>query len=363
MKKLKNDMSKSVSQKRNTLRIQGRTQWLLALMLAVALLGSACGQTAPVQTEVAATPEAQVETTPAASELSETETVTDPPSEEPQAETVPVPSQDRAGNDIVVPEKVERIISMAPSFTETLIAMGLGDRIVAIELNSVNLEGVDPSWPVFDMMAPDAEQMLQLEPDLILASGMSMGGGEDPFKPLQDAGICVAYVPSSNSIAGIVEDLLFLGAITGASKESEALVADMQKAIDEIAEIGSTVTEQKSVYFEIGAAPYIYSFGTGVFLDEMIRIIGAVNVFAEHESWMSVSEEVAISADPDVILTNVSYIPDSVGEIMGREGWSELRAIAEEQVFYIDNMSSSLPNQGIVKALYEMAKAVYPDLY
>ena len=118
---------------------------------------------------------------------------------------------------------------------------------------------------------------------------------------------------------------------------------------------------QKSVYFEIGAAPYIYSFGTGVFLNEMIEIIGAENALADQAGWISVSEEVIISKNPDVILTNVNYIEDPVQEIKSRSGWDAIKAVKEDRVYYIDNMASSLPNHNIVKALEEMIAAVYPE--
>jgi len=100
-----------------------------------------------------------------------------------------------------------------------------------------------------------------------------------------------------------------------------------------------------------------------VFLNEMIELIGAENVFADQQSWIAVTQEAALSANPDVILTNVSYIPNPVDEIKTRDGWDAVKAVKDGNVIYIDNMSSSLPNQGIVKALHEMAKAVYPDKY
>ena len=76
-----------------------------------------------------------------------------------------------------------------------------------------------------------------------------------------------------------------------------------------------------------------------------------------------VEAETIVAADPDVILTNVNYIDDPVAEIRGRSGWEGMSAVQNEQVFYIDNMASSLSNQNIVKALDQMAKAVYPELF
>ncbi len=279
------------------------------------------------------------------------------------AEIVAKPTSDRAGNPIVVPETVARIVSLAPSFTEMLLDMGLGERIVAIDMNAVGLAGVNPDWPVFDMMAPDTEKLLALAPDVLLASPISTGGGEDPFKLLRDAGVCVIYVPTSSSIADIKTDLQFVGAVVGEPEKAQALVDGMQAELDAIGAIGATVTEKKRVHFEISAAPYIYSFGDGVFLDEMLTLIGAENVYADQESWIPVADEVALAADPDVILTNVNYIPDAIGEIKARPGWDEVKAVKNGDVYQIDNMASSLPNHNIVKALREMAEAIYPELY
>ncbi|MDL2325384.1 ABC transporter substrate-binding protein, partial [Ruminococcaceae bacterium OttesenSCG-928-A16] len=79
--------------------------------------------------------------------------------------------------------------------------------------------------------------------------------------------------------------------------------------------------------------------------------------------WLAVEPESAMVANPDVILTNVNYIDNPVGEILGREGWGEISAIKNNEVFYIDNLASSLPNHNIVVALQQMAKAVYPEFY
>jgi iron complex transport system substrate-binding protein len=117
------------------------------------------------------------------------------------------------------------------------------------------------------------------------------------------------------------------------------------------------------VYFEISAAPFMYSFGDGVFLNEIIEIIGAENILAGQDSWLSVAEESVLDADPDVILTSVNYIDDPVGEIKSRAGWQTITAVANGDVYYIDADASNRPNQNIVKALHEIALAVYPDKY
>ncbi len=275
-----------------------------------------------------------------------------------------LPTKDPQGNDIKIPENINAIAAMAPAIVEILVELGLGDKIVAIELASVGIEGVREDAMVFDMMAPDVEKLISLKPDILFASTISqLGGSEDPFKPLQDVGICVAYIPTSNTIEDIKNDIMFIAKATKTADKGRMLIDNMEKEIEKISNIAKTITEKKKVYFEIAAAPTIYSFGKGVFLNEMIELVGAENVFADQTGWMSVAPEVAVATDPDVILTNVNYIEDPVAEIKSRDGWQDMKAIKNGAVYYIDNMASSLPNHNIIKALWQIAKAVYPDKY
>ena len=111
------------------------------------------------------------------------------------------PVKDRAGNDIKVPDNVEKIVSMAPSTTQVLIDLGLGDKIVGIDTNSVTYIDKLPSGVAqFDMMSPDNEAIAALAPDIVFTSGMSSVGGTSPFQSLIDSGVCVADIPSPDSI-------------------------------------------------------------------------------------------------------------------------------------------------------------------
>jgi len=93
----------------------------------------------------------------------------------------------------------------------------------------------------------------------------------------------------------------------------------------------------------------------------MIQTIGAEKYICKQDAWISPSEESVIDANPDVILTNVNYVENPTKEIMSRDGWDNITAVKEKAVYSIDANSSSRPTQNIIKALKEMAKAVYPD--
>jgi iron complex transport system substrate-binding protein len=283
------------------------------------------------------------------------------------AETVsppaPVIDKDREGNTITLPDSIDRIISMGPSNTEVLVALGFEDIIIAADSYSSNIDGLKKDIPLFSMMSPDGEQIINLEPDVIFVTGMSKAGGDDPYKVVADAGICVVYMPSSSSIEGICEDIRYLSVVMGAVSRGDEIITGMTREIETIRTVCSAIAEKRSVYFEIGAAPYMYSFGKGVFLNEMLEIIGAINIFADQEKWISVADEAILDANPDVILTSVNYIEDPVGEIKARPGWDRLTAVQNGDVYYIDTDSSNRPSHNIIIALKEMAVAVYPDKF
>lgn len=270
---------------------------------------------------------------------------------------------DRAGNPITLPEDPQKVICLSSSASQTLESLELLDRVIAVDTYTPTYIPELAELPQFDMMAPDVEQIAVLEPDLIIVTGMALSDGTNPYQPLIDMGVCVAVVPSSDSIQGVKDDIAFIASIFGKEAEGQALIDEMQGVIDEIAAIGATITDKKSVFFEISAMPYLYSFGEGTFLDEMIDIIGAENVLGEQAGWLSVTEEDAVAANPDVILTCVNYIEDPIGEILARPGWENVTAVSEGNVYYITNAYATLANEHIVNGLLEMALAVYPDAY
>lgn len=264
------------------------------------------------------------------------------------------PAQDRMGNPIDLPETVGAIVSLAPSTTQVLADLGAADRIVAIDTYSLGTKDLPEGLPAFDMMAPDVEQLIALSPDVVFVTGMMLVEG-DPLQQLTDMGIAVAYIPSSNTIADIQEDILFIGEVVGDAEGAARLVQDMQAQIDLLR---VETDEPIPVYFEVGAEPGLYSFGAGTFLNEMIELVGGKNIFADQEGWLSVSDESVIAADPQVIFTN-DYMGEAAAEgILARTGWEEVSAVKEGRVFYIDSDASAQPNHRIVEALKQMAEAM-----
>jgi len=274
-----------------------------------------------------------------------------------------LPTVDRAGNAIDVPENIETIVSLAPAITQVIEDLDALDRLVAVDTFSIfSVAGLDDLLQ-FDMMLIDLEQLLLLNPDVIFASEISFGMDADIFAPLIDAGVLVVKIPTSNSIDAIAEDVQFIADVLGLHAQGHALASEMQARIAEIRAIGATIAEPRTVLFEISPSPYIFSFGSGVFLNEMIEIVGAQNILANEIGWLPVSEEIVVYNNPDVILTNVSFLDDPVQEILIRDAWQGISAVANGDVHQITEDFTSLPNHRIIEGLGEMARAIYPEYF
>ncbi|MDR0464106.1 MAG: ABC transporter substrate-binding protein [Treponema sp.] len=275
---------------------------------------------------------------------------------------------DRSGRPVIIKGNTfNRIISTAPSNTEIITDLGQAHRLIAIDVHSANISALPPGLTLLDFFYPDAEVIVTLEPDLIIASGHNpTGTGEDPFKLLTDMGIPVVYISMSKSVEEIYNDITFVADLLQVKKEGEDLIASTRAQISRIADNISRQTshyeKRPSVYFELSAPPYIMSFGKNSYIDDMISIIGARNIFADEDWLVMPSVEVVIERNPDIILTNVNYIENPAAEIKDRLGFNHINAVLNDRIYEIDNDSSSRPSARVLLALRQMAEAVYPEL-
>lgn len=270
---------------------------------------------------------------------------------------------DREGGVVQVPNSVNTIVSTAPSITEILVGLDAGNKIIAADTYSADVDGISPEICTIDFANLSIEELTALSPDVVIISGMSMGGADDPYAALKDAGVNVIYVPTSNSIESVKLDVEFLAGYVGAEARGAELIADIDRAVAEISLKASQITEKKKVYFEIGAAPYLYTCGSGTFIDEIITLIGAENIYGGEEGWISNSEESVIAANPDVIVTNVAYDGYDFNEIKSRAGWENIPAVRNGAVFCVDANATSRPSQHIIEGIMAVAEAVYPEIY
>ena len=271
---------------------------------------------------------------------------------------------DREGYPISLPDEINTIISIGPSNTEILVALGFGGQIIAADTFSSDVAGIAPGISVLDMMGLDAEFIIDANPDIVFVAGITRTHGEDhPLRPVSDTGIAVVYIPTAAKIADVIEDIRFMAAVLGVQEVGEGIVADMLAGIAEISQIAATISDRRTVYFEISPAPHMWSIGGGTFQHEMMELVGAINIFSDRDGWFGVSDEVFFEHNPDVILTSTDFIDDPIGEIMGRPGWGAITAVQNGAVYFIDTNASSRPSHHIITGLWQIARAVYPEYF
>jgi len=275
------------------------------------------------------------------------------------------PDVDREGYPITIPAGINTIVSIGPSATEIIAELGFVDQIVSTDFFSGNVPGISPDIAVLNMMALDSEFLINLQPDIIFIDGITRVHGDDhPLALVSAADITVIYLPTSASIDDIMEDIRFVAAVLGAHEAGENIIADMQAEMDAISRIAATISQRRTVYFEVSPAPWTWTTGGASFLHEMIELVGAVNVFADHDvDFMSVSDEVLLLMNPDVILTSTDFLDDPIGDIKSRPGFETMTAVIDGRVIQIDTDSSSRASHNITKALWEMARAIYPEYF
>lgn len=264
-------------------------------------------------------------------------------------------------NNIIQNKKIEKIISLSPGVTDILIDLNEAHKIIAadtfskdiLKKNNINVSNI------FDMLNPDAEKIISLDSDIIFINNLTAFYTKNSLLSLSNPTIIT--ITNSETLKGIEDDIYFLGKVLNADDRAKEVVSNMRTKIKEIKDIGDTITNKKTVYFEISALPNLYSFGSNVYLDDIINIIGAKNIFSNRNEWISVSEEDVVYLNPDIIFTSVDYVDNPVAEITNRAAWRDINAVKTSKVFFVEG--TSLPTHNIVSSIILMAKYIYPEEY
>ncbi|AFR70501.1 periplasmic binding protein [Brachyspira pilosicoli B2904] len=264
-------------------------------------------------------------------------------------------------DNIIQNKKIEKIISLSPGVTDILIGLNEAHKIIAadtfskdiLKKNNINVSNV------FDMLNPDAEKIISLDSDIIFINNLTAFYTKNSLLSLSNSTIIT--ITNSETLKGIEDDIYFLGKVLNADDRAKEVVYDMRTKIKEIKDIGDTITNKKTVYFEISALPNLYSFGSNVYLDDIINIIGAKNIFSNRNEWISISEEEVVYLNPDIIFTSVDYVDNPVAEITNRAAWRDINAVKTSKVFFVEG--TSLPTHNIVSSIILMAKYIYPEEY
>ena len=268
---------------------------------------------------------------------------------------------DMHDREITLDAPATRVVAMQPSDCEILCAIGCEDALVGIG-QYCDYPASITSLPVVQSGAEtNVEEILALEPQVVLMNDMAQS--EEQVKQLEDNGVKVV-VSSATDIEGVYYAIRMIGTLMGKADAAEAVVADMQ---DTFADIRSKAQDEgKTVYFEVSPLEYgLWTAGAGTFMDELATICGLTNAFGDVNEWASISEEQVIARDPDYIVTITMYYgegPTPVEEILGREGWQDLKAVKDGQVFNAsDSNALSRPGPRLKDAAVELYDFIYGE--
>ncbi len=269
---------------------------------------------------------------------------------------------DQMGRKVIVEDVPQRIISLSPSNTEVVFALGLDDRVVGVtEYCNYPPEALEKDQ-VGGFSTPSIERIVELEPELILASTIH----EEEVIRLEELGLPVLVVESSTLI-DLYTSISLVAEVTGIVDDGEALIDSMRKRINAVESIvaGIDPEDKVRVYYEVYSDP-LMSAGKGAFINEIISLAGGVNIFADiNENYPTISAEVVAERQPDIIL-----FPDYHGTadfvidgMTARPGWESIPAVRENRVYAISDDTFARPGPRVVEAVEEAAEIFYPELF
>ena len=263
----------------------------------------------------------------------------------------------------------KRIVSLAPSCTEILYTLDLGNNIVGVDEYSDFpadvLERVETGnlTTVGSFSEISIETVIGLNPDLILATG---GVQRLVGESLESRGYPVILVYPTN-FEGVLNDISLVGEATGKTDMANALVSDMRNRAQEIEEKTAGLSKPR-VYIEYSQMGGYWTYGSEAFANELISKAGGINVFSGFAgSYMSTSTEEALKANPEIIIISKGYMSISTGlspeVIRERSGWNEISAIKNNQIYEIDENFISREGPRIIQGLEELAKIIHPEIF
>ncbi|NLD17274.1 MAG: ABC transporter substrate-binding protein [Tissierellia bacterium] len=286
---------------------------------------------------------------------SQKEEVVESPVEETQSGSE-ITVTDMMGREINFTEVPSKVIVLKPSESEILDAIGGIDSLIGRGTYVDYPESVLDLPVVATGRDTNAEEIIALEPDLVLMSDMAQT--EEQISSLENAGIKVVMT-SAATIDEVYKSIEVVGKVMRLEENAEGVIAQMKSDFEEL----SKTAEQnagKTIYFEISPLEYgLWSGGSGTFMDEIGNILGLENIFSDIEGWSEVSEEEVIARNPDYIVTIAMGSTEGetpVEEILGRAGWEGISAVQNEKVLNLTDDSLSRPSPRLVqgaKALSE----------
>lgn len=270
---------------------------------------------------------------------------------------------DGLGREVTLEGPAQRIISLAPSNTEILFAIGAGDQVVGRDqLSDYPAEAANITDIGSTFEALNTELLVSLESDLILAAEINT---PEQVKQLEDLGLTVYYLKNPLTLEEMYINLEIVAQLTGHEADAATLIESLKARVAAVDEKIAPLSSRFSVFYELDATDPAKPFtaGKGTFITLLIERAGGYNIAAEIDGYPQMSLEEVVAADPAfIILGDARYgvSPESIAE---RPGWSNLSAVTNGNIVPFNDDLVSRPGPRLVDALEELAKLLRPELF
>ena len=269
---------------------------------------------------------------------------------------------DDSGREIHLNSTPTRIVSHVPSITETLFALGLGDKLVADSDYCDYPEAAKTKPKIGGYFTPNIEEIVAMKPDLVLTDGYV----PELISKLDSLGIPLAVV-NPKDINSLLTDIELLGNVTGSQKEAAEITSDMKNRIDAVVDTVGNASRPSVFYvFEATDTTKPWTAGPGSFVDALISLAGGVNVAASASNpWIQFNMEELVNSNPDIILVDSSHGTAAISpsQLKALPGWQGIAAVKENRIYTIDGDLVNRSGPRIVEGLEEIAKILHPDLF
>ena len=302
-----------------------------------------------------------VQTTPVVDSASTEAPATEAPATEAVAEGLTF--TDGLGREVTLAAPAQRVVSLAPSNTELLFAIGAGDQVVGRdELSDYPEEAkaVESIGSAFQNL--NVEMIISLQPDLVLAAEINT---PEQVKQLEDAGLTVYYLNNPTTLEGLYENLEIVAQLTGRETEAAELVESLKARVAAVDEKIAPLSSRISVFYQIDSTDPAkpYTAGKGTFINLLIERAGGYNIASELDGYPQLSVEEIVAADPAFIILGDSMWGMTPEQVAARPGWENLSAVKNGNVMPFDDNLVSRPGPRLVDGLEALAKLLRPELF
>jgi len=265
--------------------------------------------------------------------------------------------RDEAGREVELPQRIDRIISLAPNLTEIVYAVGAGDQLVDDTEYCDYPAEAKKAAKIGDTMHPSVERIIALKPQIVLVSTASQ---LEAFTKQLDQQQIAVYVTNPQSLDDIFRSIQTLGDLFGHHDGSASIVADLRRRADAV-EAATKQTKPVRVFYQLSGEP-LYTIGRESYLTDLVRRAGGISATADVPgAFPRFSDEAALAAKPEAIVLPTG---GSMGTANAKIAppLKNSPAALNNRIYKINDDYLSRPGPRLIEGLEEMARALHPEV-